>query len=214
MQEIAVSNNLVGFVEQITVLNSVMLFWQIFTIPSSDMHNHIGVCVMYIQIINRLSCFDRTHQFLWTFGVFCMIVNIGLILKTSDQNGSLMKMASLLKMNGWFHLVLEDECVLEKFWQETCCFLFFRVSCRSSHLELQKKIRIPQLILFQGSQQHLHLSGFKWQNASCTLAIMNAMHVLQKCQDSCKWEGCGRKWSWDSLKLFWYFLEQMPQQKG
>jgi len=143
-----------------------------------------------------------------------MIVNIGLILKTSDQNDSLMQMASLLKMNGWFHLVLEDDCVLEKFWQEICCFLFFQVSCRSSRLELQKKIPVPQLMHFQGSQQHLHLSGFKWQNASCTLAIMNAMYVLEKCQDNCKWEGCGRKWSLDCLKLFWYFLEQIGPVGG
>jgi hypothetical protein len=135
-----------------------------------------------------------------------MIVNIGLILKTSDQNGSLMQMASLLKMDGWFHLVLEDEYVLEKFWQEICCFLFFQVSCRSSHSELQKKIIIPQLMLFQGTQQHLHLSGFKWQNASFTLAIMNATYILEKCHDNYKWEECVRKWSWDSSKLFRYFF--------
>jgi len=47
MQEIAISNNLADFIEQIIKLNSVMLFWQVFTISSFVMFNHISVCDVY-----------------------------------------------------------------------------------------------------------------------------------------------------------------------
>lgn len=122
--------------------------------------------LLVLSLTRSFQYFCRIQHSSWAYGAFWTIVSTGVILKPSDQSGSLTQMESFLRMNGWFSLVLGNECASEKFWQEVYCFLHFVLSCRNSSLLFLKETHVPQQRLFQVSQQHLHLSEWRWQNGS------------------------------------------------